>query len=37
MELPCFGASSVLVGIELNLAVAIVLRSVPSRDVCQNI
>ena len=37
MNFPYFGVSDVLVGSELNLAVGIVLRSVPSCDVCQSI
>jgi hypothetical protein len=36
MDLPCFCASSVIVG-ELILEVGIVLRSVPSGNVCQGI
>jgi hypothetical protein len=35
MDLPCFCASSVLVGSELKLEVGIVLRSVSSCDLCQ--
>jgi len=37
MDLPSFGASSVLVESELQLGVGIVVRSVPSCDVCQRI
>jgi hypothetical protein len=37
MYLPCFGASSVLVESELKLGVDIVIRSVPSCDMCQSI
>jgi len=35
MDLPCFGASSVLVRGELKLGVGIVSPSVSSCDVCQ--
>jgi len=37
MDLPCFGVSGVLVRGELNLAVGIVLCSVPSCDMCQSV
>ena len=37
MDLPCFGASSVLVGSELKLGVGIVLRSVPTSNVCHGV